>query len=126
MNDAPQVRAWTLPVMLTLWAALVGIVIWEIVYATRIMPQYENMYEGLGDSLPGLTRFFMAGLTHLVVIATFVGLALLSAIAWRLRRAAGLTVLGLSVLLGIGWMLTFRHAMKLPMDVLAHVFDDKP
>lgn len=125
MSEASTSRRWTLVVMMALWVCLLGSAGWEIWCATRVVPRYEAMYEGLGDQLPALTRVCLSGSTHLLVLAALPCAALMSGIGWWFRRGAGMAVLSLSVLICLGWMLTFRYAMKLPMERLVHEFDER-
>ena len=108
-------RPWQIVVASLLWAAFLGIAIWLFIYGTRVMPTYQNNYEGLGNALPSSTRFFMEGRVFAISMMTIPPLALLAGVLWRIRRGAGLIALGLIVVLGLTWMIAFERAMTLPI-----------
>ncbi|HJU83188.1 MAG TPA: hypothetical protein VJ600_03170 [Holophagaceae bacterium] len=115
---------WMVPAMLALWTAFLGLAVWAFVYTTRVAPQYRNLYEGLGDRLPSLTRFFLESPLPKIAFLGVPLMALAAGAAWRLRRGAGLLMLAFFVALGVAWMATYRHALRLPMEQAEETLKD--
>ncbi len=106
-----------------LWAVFLTVVVLDFLYIRNTRAVFEAMYEGLGNDLPAVSRFFLNPLTHLAALAGMPLLALGAGIAWRLKAKAGIAALIVATLLAAGWGLTYRWAMKLPIEHLEHAFD---
>lgn len=106
-----------------LWLAFLIAVAVDFFYIRTTRSVFEAMYEGLGSSLPGITRFFLDGRTQLAALAAVPVIAVFAGIAWRLRAWAGIAVLTLAVLVVAGWGITYMKAMSAAMEAI-HGFDD--
>lgn len=106
-----------------LWVVFFLAVIVDGVYIHHTRSLFESMYEGLGSYLPGTTRFFLNPASHAVAFLAVPLMSVAAGVAWRLKAKAGLVLLMLSVILATGWGLTYRWAMKQPIDSLEQVLD---